>query len=45
MTGDDVLWVRRLDRVEATSLLGTEGAYSPFWSPDSESIAFFAEEG
>ena len=24
-------------------LFGTEGAYSPFWSPDSKSIAFFAE--
>jgi eukaryotic-like serine/threonine-protein kinase len=42
-TGDDVLWVRRLDTLEVTSLRGTEGAYSPFWSPDSESIAFFAE--
>ncbi len=27
----------------ARPLAGTEGAYSPFWSPDSQSIAFFAE--
>jgi len=24
-------------------LLGTEGAQSPFWSPDSKSLAFFTE--
>jgi eukaryotic-like serine/threonine-protein kinase len=41
-TGDDVLWVRRMETLEATPLSGTEGAYSPFWSPDSGSIAFFA---
>jgi Tol biopolymer transport system component len=41
--GRDVLWVRRLERLETMPLPGTEGAYSPFWSPDSESIAFFAD--
>jgi Tol biopolymer transport system component/tRNA A-37 threonylcarbamoyl transferase component Bud32 len=43
-TGDHVLWVRELDRLDVTPLPGTEGAHSPFWSPDSESIAFFAQE-
>jgi eukaryotic-like serine/threonine-protein kinase len=37
------LWVRALDGTVVRPLLGTEGAYSPFWSPDSKSIAFFAE--
>jgi serine/threonine protein kinase/Tol biopolymer transport system component len=43
-TGDYVLWVRLLEGLDATPLPGTEGAHSPFWSPDSESIAFFAQE-
>lgn len=38
-----LLWVRSLDGTVVRPLLGTEGAYSPFWSPDSKSIAFFAE--
>jgi eukaryotic-like serine/threonine-protein kinase len=33
------LWLRRLDGV-AAPLEGTEGAASPFWSPDSSSIGF-----
>jgi eukaryotic-like serine/threonine-protein kinase len=37
------LWVRALNSVSATSLGNTEGADYPFWSPDSQSIAFFAE--
>jgi Tol biopolymer transport system component len=36
------LWVRSLDELETTSLPGTEGAVSPFWSPDGRWIAFFA---
>jgi DNA-binding winged helix-turn-helix (wHTH) protein len=35
------IWVRALDARGATSLEGTEGARSPFWSPDGERIAFF----
>lgn len=35
------LWVRRLDQLQATPLDGTEGAFAPFFSPDSQSIAFF----
>jgi len=41
-TGDDRLWVRRLDQFDATELPGTEDGASPFWAPDSETIAFFA---
>jgi Tol biopolymer transport system component len=42
-TGSIVLWVRRLDETTAQALPGTNGARAPFWSPDSESIAFIAE--
>jgi serine/threonine protein kinase len=45
-TGKDgkfTLWVRALDSVEARALPDTEGAYFPFWSPDSNSIGFFAD--
>jgi hypothetical protein len=34
--------VRRLDELRALPLSGTEGADSPFFSPDGEWIAFFA---
>jgi serine/threonine protein kinase/Tol biopolymer transport system component len=34
------LWVRQTDRLESRVLDGTEGASWPFWSPDSQSIAF-----
>jgi WD40 repeat protein len=37
------LWVRALNSVEARALPDTEGAYFPFWSPDSNSIGFFAD--
>ncbi|MBK5295381.1 MAG: serine/threonine-protein kinase [Acidobacteriia bacterium] len=36
------LWLRPLDSLEARMLPGTEDADTPFWSPDSKSIAFFA---
>src|SRR3981081_2905649 len=38
----NALWVRNLNGA-AEKLLGTDGAYSPFWSPDGRSIGFFAE--
>jgi Tol biopolymer transport system component len=41
--GKMLLWVRRLDSMVARPLPGTENAYNPFWSPDSRTIAFFAE--
>jgi Tol biopolymer transport system component len=34
------LWVRDLDSLEARRLPGTEGASSPFWSPDGRFLAF-----
>ena len=37
------LWVRPLDSVDARALPGTEGAAFPFWSPDSQQLAFTAE--
>jgi serine/threonine protein kinase len=37
------LWVRPLDSTSAQVLPGTEGARSPFWSPDSRSLGFFAD--
>ena len=40
--GTSQLWLRRLDTETARPLPGTDGANSPFWSPDSLSIGFFA---
>jgi serine/threonine protein kinase/Tol biopolymer transport system component len=37
------LWVRQLDSDTAQRLDGTDGAFFPFWSADSRSIAFFAD--
>ena len=38
--GPTQLWLRRLDSLEAQPIPGTEGAASPFWSPDGHWIAF-----
>jgi hypothetical protein len=35
--------VRDLDALAARLLPGTEGARDPFWSPDSRTVAFFAD--
>jgi hypothetical protein len=40
--GTLLLWVRALDTLNAQPLAGTEGAGSPFWSPDSRALGFFA---
>ncbi len=40
--GTPRLWIRPLDATSPQMLVGTEGASSPFWSPDSRWIAFFA---
>ena len=37
------LWLRSLDSFTTQPLAGTDGADSPFWSPDGNSIAFFAD--
>jgi hypothetical protein len=42
-TKEDVLWIRLLDELEGKPLAGTEGAWSPFWSPDSRSVGFFTQ--
>jgi Tol biopolymer transport system component len=34
------LWIRDLDALEWRQLPGTEGAVSPFWSPDSKFLGF-----
>lgn len=36
------LYARRMDRMEAAALPGTEGAAGPFFSPDGSWIGFFA---
>ncbi len=41
--GEDLLWLRPLDSLEARPLAGTEGSQFPFWSPDGHSIAFFSQ--
>jgi serine/threonine protein kinase len=40
--GTPMLWVRSLDSNQARPLEGTENAATPFWSPDSDYLAFFA---
>jgi serine/threonine protein kinase len=41
--GRGTLWVRALDSFVAQRLDRTEGATYPFWSPDSQQLAFFAD--
>jgi serine/threonine-protein kinase len=41
-SGSRQLYVRRLNQLQATALSGTDGAESPFFSPDGQWIAFFA---
>jgi Tol biopolymer transport system component len=42
-SGNQMLWVRPMDSLAATALPGTDGAASPFWSPDSRVIGFVAQ--
>lgn len=42
-SGNQMLWLRPLDSLAATPIAGTAGASSPFWSPDSNTIAFFTQ--
>jgi eukaryotic-like serine/threonine-protein kinase len=39
------LWIHSFGTGESRELAGTEGATRPFWSPDSQHIAFFAGDG
>ena len=41
-SGNQMLWMRALDAATAVAIPGTDGASSPFWSPDSRSVAFIA---
>src|SRR4029077_13640327 len=41
--GPSRLWLRSLATTSAQPLAGTDGAVFPFWSPDSRSVAFFAD--
>jgi Tol biopolymer transport system component len=41
--GNVRLWIRSLDSLSAMSLPGTDGAGSPFWSPDSSMVGFVAQ--
>jgi hypothetical protein len=40
--GRTQIWIRSLETLEARPLPGTEGAASPFWSPDSRFLGFAA---
>jgi eukaryotic-like serine/threonine-protein kinase len=40
--GQNHLYVRPLESTAARAISGSEGAVFPFWSPDSQSLGFFA---
>jgi Tol biopolymer transport system component len=42
--GKAQLWVRSLKESESRLIPDSEGAYNPFWSPDSHWIAFFTPQ-
>jgi eukaryotic-like serine/threonine-protein kinase len=41
--GKELLWMRALGSFEARPLVGTDGGFQPFWSPDSRAVGFFAQ--
>jgi serine/threonine protein kinase len=41
--GQSRLWLRMFDSAKPRPLAGTDGADFPFWSPDSRSVGFFAD--
>jgi len=43
-TGRSLIWIRELDKAEPRALAGTENGGHFFWSPDSRSLAFYADE-
>ncbi len=43
VAGSEGLWLKDHDRATAILLAGTEGAISPFFSPDGQWIGFFAD--
>ena len=40
---NQLLYVRRLDQLQATPLAGTDGGFGPFFSPDGEWIGYFGQ--
>jgi serine/threonine-protein kinase len=40
--GETMLYLHPMDRLETSPLSGTQGAESPFFSPDGQSVGFFA---
>jgi Tol biopolymer transport system component len=42
--GKPMLWLRALDAMKPSVIPGTEGGFAPFWSPDSQYLAFFADK-
>ena len=42
--GHSQLWLRRVDKVDAQPIAGSDYATYPFWSPDSHYIGFFADD-
>ena len=42
LDGVATLWVKSLESGQSSEIAGSESAESPFWSPDSRWIAFFA---
>ncbi len=42
--GQTALWIRPMGSTSAHRLDQTDGAHFPFWSPDGQFIAFFADE-
>jgi WD40 repeat protein len=41
--GTQQLYLRAMDSLESKPILGTEGAFSPFFSPDGQWLGFFAD--
>jgi Tol biopolymer transport system component len=42
--GRRMLWLRALDEIQPRIVPGTDDAASPFWSPDSQMVGFFAHQ-
>jgi Tol biopolymer transport system component len=42
-TGRVAVYVRRIDKLDATMVKGTEGGRYPFWKSSSDAIAFYAK--
>jgi Tol biopolymer transport system component len=45
VSGSRDIWIKQLDSEKPERLADTGGASSPFWSPDGQSIAFYAAGG